>query len=203
MAALQDMLAVADASDTTSFVQTLVAVDAFITNLMSKYLKVTGSLRVGDRFDANGDVVEDDAVGAYLGADGKLKARDVKIELVNIWRLKVTGPHIRELSLWCEATGNGYVDVFTDMYGQDNPAISYSGSGAWFKGLNYIKNYFKLSFGVKYAITGGIQNLDPVAYIIYYEQEVIIYGKDSDSSTTNIEINKNNYDGNYRGVIVF
>lgn len=202
-AGFMDLIAIADASDTQLFAQQLVAVDALIQNLMSKYLKVTGSLRTGNRYDANGNVVNINDFGAYLGADGTLKARSVNMELVDIFRLKVTGRHIRELSCWCEATGNGYVQVYTDLYGPDNPSATYNGSGAWFKGLNFIKNFLGLSIGVKYVITGGIHGLDPVAYIIYYAQEVSIYGKDSDSFTTNIVINNSNYDGNNRGVIVF
>jgi len=46
---------------------------------MSKYLKVTGSLRVGDRFDANGDVINSSVSGAWLGNNGMLKAQNASI----------------------------------------------------------------------------------------------------------------------------
>uniref|UniRef100_A0A7C3E1A3 Tail protein n=1 Tax=Gracilinema caldarium TaxID=215591 RepID=A0A7C3E1A3_9SPIR len=80
MAALQDMLGVADASDTTTFVQTLVAVDAFINNLFSKYVKVTGSIRTGERFDAAGNIINNQAVGTWIGSNGVLKTRDAIID---------------------------------------------------------------------------------------------------------------------------
>ena len=82
MAALQDMLSIADASDTTSFVQTLVAVDAFINKLFSKYIKLQtgGSIRGGDRYDASGNLVDGNVQGFWLGADGILKARDAYLD---------------------------------------------------------------------------------------------------------------------------
>jgi len=82
MAALQDMLAVADASDTTSFVQTLVAVDAFINKLFSKYIKLQtgGSIRGGDRYDASGNLVDGNVSGFWFGSNGVLKLAHQTVE---------------------------------------------------------------------------------------------------------------------------
>ena len=70
------------------FVNKLVANDAFIKNLFAENIKATGSIRVGERYDENGNVVTDeegqplDVSGAYIGGDGTLKAN--KAELNNI-----------------------------------------------------------------------------------------------------------------------
>lgn len=70
------------------FVNKLVANDAFIKNLFAENIKATGSIRVGERYDENGNVVTDkegkelDVSGAYIGGDGTLKAN--KAVLTNI-----------------------------------------------------------------------------------------------------------------------
>lgn len=66
----------------TIFVNELVANNAFIDSLFSTYIKATGSIRVGDRFDANGDIADNTKMGAWFGNSGVLKAH--KAELTDI-----------------------------------------------------------------------------------------------------------------------
>ena len=213
MAALQDMLSIADASDTTSFVQTLVAVDAFINNLFSKYIKLQsgGSIRGGERYDENGNDLGD-GLGFYLGSDGKMKGRVVSFDYVNIFNVMRHGYQYTHGFSRIEALGNGFVNVWLNS---DNlvPFVSYTGNGAWFNAFNIIHNEIRARYYsshgyepqplIPWAINGGIHSLDPVTYVVFYTTVVEIYGKDSDSDTVKIELRSDNFPGTVRGCIAF
>ena len=80
MAALQDLLAIADASDATAFCQTLVSVDAFIQNLMAKYLRLqnNGAIYSGgyDQYGNN----PDNLPGVFINAGGTMMANQIYIK---------------------------------------------------------------------------------------------------------------------------
>lgn len=79
MAALQDLLEIADASDTIAFAETLVSIDAFIQNLMAKNLQLqTGGSIYSGGFDANGNN-QTGKPGIYIGADGKVSCEQINI----------------------------------------------------------------------------------------------------------------------------
>jgi hypothetical protein len=80
MAALQDLLTIADASDATAFCQTLVSVDAFIQNLMAKYLRLqnSGAIYSGgyDQYGNN----PDNLPGVFINAGGTMMANQIYIK---------------------------------------------------------------------------------------------------------------------------
>jgi len=88
-AGFMDLIAIADASDTQLFAQQLVAVDAFINqltastafleNLFSKYIKATGSIRAGDRYNADGTVSNNSKDGIWIGSNGIMKAKGAEL----------------------------------------------------------------------------------------------------------------------------
>ena len=80
MVALQDLLEIADASDTVAFAETLVAVDAFIENLMAKNLQLqTGGAIFSGGYDSSGDNPTEDP-GIFIGADGTVKCETINIK---------------------------------------------------------------------------------------------------------------------------
>ena len=56
------------------FAKTLIAQRAFIATLETQILKISGVIYGGNRFDANGNVVDPDSSGWHLGPDGTLRA---------------------------------------------------------------------------------------------------------------------------------
>ena len=66
----------------SAFINNLTSNSAFIDALGSKYIKIQsgGSLRGGDRFNQDGNVVDNSALGFWLGSDGRLKVRDAYLD---------------------------------------------------------------------------------------------------------------------------
>ena len=56
------------------FAKLLIVQQAFIETLEAQILKISGVIYGGDRFDANGDIINPDKHGWFLGSDGIFKA---------------------------------------------------------------------------------------------------------------------------------
>jgi len=67
-----------------AFVESLTASSGFIDSLMSRYMKITGSIRCGDRYSEDGDLLDESKTGTYMDSSGKLKAGYAEINKATI-----------------------------------------------------------------------------------------------------------------------
>lgn len=93
------------------------AQEAVINSLFAENIKATGSIRVGERYDKDGKVVEDkeDEAGAWLGNSGVLKANKAILDNVdaeggNFKDITVLGRVTPKKGLFCKQWSNMELD---------------------------------------------------------------------------------------------
>lgn len=76
-----------------NFIENLAVLNLFVTNLMAQYLKIQtgGSLRGGNRFNADGTVADIGAEGFHFGADGRLKLYGIDFQGESTGNLHLVG----------------------------------------------------------------------------------------------------------------
>jgi hypothetical protein len=132
--------------------QLLIAQKAFIETLQAQLLKITGVIYGGERFDKDGNVIDENKTGWWLGANGILKA--FKGIFNNI--------ELTADSFEITANNKGYLPVgfiYFQLRGQPSPRDIFSGTWEDISS-QYAGLFFRVEGGNAAPFGGANQNMD-------------------------------------------